>query len=89
VSLQRPTLLVLLPALLVGSLADRSILAQTQTEASAALETEIPGVAAFTRPPASFNPLTATDAELDRYGFRRDQAGTWGRTCWRAGNGAS
>ena len=68
-SLQRPTLLVLLPALLVGSLADRGILAQTQTEASAALETEIPGVAAFTRPPASFNPLTATDAELDRYGF--------------------
>ena len=47
-SLQRPTLLVLLPALLVGSLADRSILAQTQTEVSAALETEIPGVAAFT-----------------------------------------
>src|SRR6478752_8881675 len=42
---------------------------QTRTEASAALETEIPGVAAFTRPPASFNPLTATDAELDRYGF--------------------
>ena len=70
-SLQRPTLLVLLPALLVGSLADQSILAQTQTEVSAALETEIPGVAAFTRPPASFNPLTATDAELDRYGFPR------------------
>ena len=68
-SLQRPTLLALLPALLVGSLADRGILAQTQTEASAALETEIPGVAAFARPPASFNPLTATDAELDRYGF--------------------
>jgi len=42
--------------------------AQTATT-SAGLETEIPGVSAFTRPPANFNPMTATDAELDRYGF--------------------
>ena len=42
--------------------------AQTATT-SAGLETEIPGISAFTRPPANFNPMTATDAELDRYGF--------------------
>jgi hypothetical protein len=67
--LQRLARVVLLAALLAGPIADRSVIAQTQTAAPAALETEIPGVAAFTRPPASFNPLTASDVELDRYGF--------------------
>jgi hypothetical protein len=61
--------LVLLLALVALSTADRRVVAQTQTAAPAALETQVPGVAAFARPPASFNPLTASDAELDRYGF--------------------
>jgi hypothetical protein len=32
-------------------------------------ETGIAGVSAFGRPPPGFNPLTASDAELDQYGF--------------------
>jgi hypothetical protein len=68
-SLQRSALLVVLATFLAGSVADRSVLAQPQTAPSAAIETEIPGVAAFAVPPASFNPLSASDAELDRYGF--------------------
>ena len=43
--------------------------ATAQTRPAAKIDTKIAGVSAFMRPPASFNPLTATDAELDRYGF--------------------
>jgi hypothetical protein len=43
--------------------------AAAQTRPAARIDTKIAGVSAFMRPPASFNPLTATDAELDRYGF--------------------
>jgi hypothetical protein len=33
------------------------------------IDTPIAGVSAFDRPPANFNPLTASPAELDQYGF--------------------
>jgi hypothetical protein len=58
--------LPLLMAALAMAAVDRWIPAHA---ASAAVETEVPGVAAFAPPPAGFNPLTADDSELDRYGF--------------------
>jgi hypothetical protein len=54
---------------MVFSPAGSRVVAQAQTAPPAAVETHIPGVSAFTRPPANFNPLTATGAELDQYGF--------------------
>ena len=60
---------LVLMVVLVGSINVWRSVAQAQTATPAGLETEIPGVSAFTRPPANFNPMTATDAELDRYGF--------------------
>lgn len=43
--------------------------AAAQTRSSPTIETPISGVSAFARPPANFDPHTATDAELDHYGF--------------------
>jgi hypothetical protein len=43
--------------------------AGAQQQSSASIDTPIAGVSAFVGPPASFNPLTASDADLDRFGF--------------------
>jgi hypothetical protein len=43
--------------------------AAAQTRSPATIETSIAGVSPFARPPANFDPHTATDAELDDYGF--------------------
>jgi hypothetical protein len=59
---------ITLLVLMAGSINCRNAIAQAPV-ASAKVETKIAGISAFGRPPASFNPLTATDAELDRYGF--------------------
>ena len=40
-----------------------------QTPLSASVDTPIAGVSAFVQPPSNFNPLTASDAELDQIGF--------------------
>ena len=36
---------------------------------SASIDTQITGVSAFVHPPPNFSPLTASDAELDQFGF--------------------
>jgi hypothetical protein len=36
---------------------------------SASIDTPIAGVSAFVHPPPNFNPLTASDTDLDRFGF--------------------
>jgi hypothetical protein len=46
-----------------------SSLAHAQAPSPFAVETNLPGVYAFTQPPAGFDPLTASPADLDRYGY--------------------
>src|SRR5262245_13338266 len=54
--------------MIAGSMICTTAIAQTPVP-KGKVDTKIAGVSAFVRPPASFNPLTATAAELDRYGF--------------------
>jgi hypothetical protein len=46
-----------------------SSMAYAQSLTPAMVETNIPGVFAYTQPPAGFNPLTASAAELQMYGY--------------------
>jgi hypothetical protein len=43
--------------------------AGAQQQPSASIDTPIARVSAFVHPPPNFNPLTASDADLDQFGF--------------------
>jgi hypothetical protein len=57
--------LILLTAVIVSAQAS----AQTSPGGPGKIATNIAGISAFAVPPANFNPLTATAAELEQYGF--------------------
>src|SRR5262245_15807601 len=57
--------LILLAALIASAQAS----AQTAPAGSGKIATNIGGISAFAVPPATFDPLTATEAELEQYGF--------------------
>ena len=56
---------VIAPVVLFAALASAS----AQAQPSPTIDTAVSGVSAFVSPPSNFDPLTATDAELDQYGF--------------------
>src|SRR5262245_7706843 len=57
------------PGLLAALMAAANGSAQTAPLGAGKIATNIAGISAFEAPPAAFNPLTATQAELERYGF--------------------
>lgn len=56
---------IITPFVLLAAL----VSASAQVRSSSTIDTPVSGVSAFVSPPSSFDPLTATDAELDQYGF--------------------
>jgi hypothetical protein len=56
---------IITPFVLLAAL----VSASAQVRSSSTIDTPVSGVSAFVSPPSSFDPLTATDAELDQHGF--------------------